>query len=559
MADFEKTVSTPKSLKKKIAAGKSTVNKKYANCKRLAKKLVSSRNALIAAEAKKESTRTPRAFANLAVAENRHSAAIKEYKSFLSLYDSLVDDVLKLYDELVMIENAKGAKKARIEAEKYDTHQGVLKEELWQIVKDVDISEPDKAVKEADKAPVKEDFISDKKEQEEPLQPKTPPQMKQQVPPPHANYNYSSAPSYFVPPEYMYRPYHPQGVSIAPVSIDISSVVEDAVASAMEKFKIAFDKRAGAFCDRLPVTQTEGGQVISEKVMAMEENVAENEQYIIEKLTGLTENLKNLSDEITELGVAYLQLANKQKDAAELQRRINDMQRALSRELQGVQANQKVINQDQADVSAEQASVMEHQKANVENQKLITDSQDSLANMQKAVIETQTALEESMRDVLRSQKDIIAAQQSVINSNTKNIELQRELAEKQSEVTNLQKTVVSEYKQVTRAQRNVNGKAKPRKSEKRENESSKTLAEEASTILEQVGNSSVTDDISQDNIVSKYSVDREEDRATLAAHSEAEASVTEEVFEKKPEPSEEAKVAEEISLEELNAEDEFRP
>ena len=523
-----KTVSTPKILKKKITAGKSTVNNKYACCKRSAKKLASSRNALIAAEAKKESKRTQRGFAALAVAENRYSAAIKEYKSFLSLYDSLVDDVLKLYDELAMIENAKGAKRARIEADKFDTHQGMLKEILWQIVKDVDISEPNKSVKEDNKNPVKEDFVSDKKEPEEPLQPKAPPQMRQQVPPASQNYNYSAVPSYFVPPEYIYRPYHPQGVSIAPMSIDISSIVEDAVASAMGKFKAAFEKRVGTFCEELPITQTESVGVISEKVMAMEENVAENEQYIIDKLAALTENLNKMSDEMTELGAAYMELANKQKDSVELQRRINDMQRALSREIQGVQANQKVINQDQADVSAEQASVMEHQKANVENQKLITDSQDSLAEMQKAVIETQTALEESMRDVLRSQKDIIAAQQSVINANTKNVELQRELAQKQSEVTSLQKSVVSEYKQVTRAQRNISLKANSRKAEKKASDSTEkeTLAEEARVIVEEIDNSHSADEnnIQQENVVI----------------------------------NEESKLPEEVALEELNAEDEFK-
>ena len=528
MAELGKTVSTPKSLKKKIAAGKSTVDDKYACCKRSAKKLVSSRNALIAAEAKKESKGTSGALANFAVAENRYSAAIKEYKSFLSLYDSLVDDVLKLYDELVMIENAKGAKKARIEAEKFDTHQGVLKENLWQIVKDMDISEPEKPVKDEGKGTVKENFVSENKDLEDTLKPKATPQMKQQMPPPSRHSNYSAAPSYFVPSEYMYRPYYPQGVNIAPATIDISSIVEDAVASAMEKFKAAFDKRAGAFCKELTVTPPESALVMSEKVMAMEENVAENEQYIIEKLTGLTENLKNLSDEMTVLGAAYMQLANKQKDAVELQRRINDMQRALSRELQGVQANQKVINQDQAEVSAEQASVMEHQKANVENQKLIADSQDSLADMQKAVIETQTTLEESMRDVLSSQKDIISAQQSIINANAKNVELQRELAQKQSEVTSLQKSVVSEYKQVTRAQRNINLKAYSRKAEKKASDSTptETLAEEARVIVEEIdiSNSEVENNTAQENVVI----------------------------------NEDSRLPEEVALEELNADDEFK-
>lgn len=485
MAELGKTVSTANSLKKKISAGKATVNSKYASCKRAAKRLASSRNHLIEAEVKKEAKRTSRSFSKLAVAENRYCVALKEYKSYLALYDALVDDVLKLYDELIMVENVKGAKKARLAAEKFDTQQGVLKESLWLIVKDIDIEGSDNTLKPEEEDSVKDmprlDEIENK---EEPMQPKTPPQSgRQNMPPPPPNYAGYNAPPYFIPPEYMYRPYQPQGVNIAPVSIDISPIVENAVNDAIEKFKEALGKRAETLSGEISQNQTAEVPVISERVVAMEESVAENEQYIIEKLISLTENLAKMSDEMTELGAAYLQLANKQKDAVDLQRRINDMQRALSRELQGVQANQKVINQDQADVSAAQAEVTEHQRANVENQKLIYESQGSISEMQKTVIETQSALEESMREVLSSQKEIIAAQQAVINTNLKNVDLQRELAEKQSEVTSMQKAVVSEYKHVSRAQRNLSYKAMAHKAENKEKAEASPKAE---TVAQEV-------------------------------------------------------------------------
>ncbi len=496
VAEFGKTVSTADSLKKKIAAGKAIVKSKYSSCKRAAKRLVSSRNYLSESQLKKESKRTSRASARFAVAENRYTAALKSYKSCLSLYDELVDDVLRLYDELVMTENVKGAKKARVAAEKFDTQQSVLKEVLMMIVKDIDFDESNKNENNEDKNSVKEMIQAGETEnKEDTAQPKVPPQQRQQTPPPPPKNSYANyvTPPYCFPSEYAYRSYQPQGINIAPVSIDISSIVENAVSAAMEKFKAALDKRIDDSNLGEGVSNTQVGTVpvISEKVAVMEENVAENEQYIIEKLASLTENLQKMSDEMTELSAAYMQLANKQKDAVELQRRINDMQRALSRELQGVQATQKVINQDQADVSAAQAELTEHQRANAENQKLICESQEGIAELEQSVIEKQSTIEQSMRDVLDSQKEIIAAQQAVMNANLKNVDLQRELAKKQSEVTNLQKTVISEYKQVTRAQKNIASKAKSRKPEEKEIAErqpvmTETLAEEANAIVAEI-------------------------------------------------------------------------
>ena len=522
MAELGRTVSTADSLKKKIAAGKATVRRKYKSCKTAAKKLASSRNHLLETEAKKESKRTSSAYARLAVAENRYCAALKEYKSYLSLYDALVDDVLKLYDELVMAENAKGAQRARIAAEKFDTQQNVLKEMLWIIVKDVDFIESAEEPKFEEQTMEKEmPKVEETAIKEDPVQPKTPPKGNN-TPPPYPNYGVYNIPPYYIPPEYAYRPYPPQGVNVAPASIDISPIVENAVNVAMEKFMAALGKRVDELGGELSQNSQAAVSVVPERVLAMEESVAENEQYIIEKLASLTENLQKMSDEMAELGAAYMQLANKQKDAIELQRRINDMQRALSRELQGVQVNQKVINQDQADVSASQAELIEHQKANAENQKLICESQENIAEMQKTVIETQSAIEESMRGVLSTQKEIISAQQAVINSSSKNVDLQRELAEKQAEVTSIQKAVISEYKHISRAQRNLSNKAKPRKEETKEKEEKVTLTE---AITEEI----LEADVAVDQISQQTQT-----------------------------PSIDAPIAEEIELDELNADDAFK-
>lgn len=448
----ERTVN-PETLKSKIGAAKITVKEKYSTAKNSAKKLALAYDAMLDAEERKDTKNSAKTLAKFAVAENGYMAAIKEYKSVLSLYDSLVEDVIGLYEELIAIEKPKALKRARAEAEKFERQEKFKRDKILGKVsgiKDISTEDPEFYGKEEKRNPSVEADYEKAQPKEEPIR------------------QYS------------------QGVSIAPMSIDISSIVEEAVSAAMEKFKAAFAKKADSFIAQMPVVSGEraNSNAPSGAVAEIEEKVLEDEKVIIGKLSALTENLKTLSNEITELGAAYMQLANKQQDAAEMQRKINDMQRAVSREIQGVQANQKVINQDQAALSGEQAFVLESEKANLENQKLLNASQESVAEMQKTVIETQSAIEESMREVMNSQKDIIALQQTVINGNAKNIELQRALAEKQSEVTNLQKTVMSEHKQLARSQRAVNNKNKQKSAEK--GAEKQTVTDKANEIVEDV-------------------------------------------------------------------------
>ena len=458
MAD--KTVKS-ETLKSKIGAERASVKDKYSSLKASAKKLSQAYDAMLDAEERKDAKNNTKSHVRFAVRENEYTAALKEYKSVISLYDSLVEDVVALYEELIAIEKPKAIKKARAEAEKFERQCALMREKAIGVasaVKDATVvAEPKKAT-----AP-----LADAVEKAALREPTAEP----------------------------VKPYA-QGVSIAPMSIDISSIVEEAVAAAMNKFKAAFEKRADSYIAKMPTISGNTAVVSapSDAVVGIEEKVLEDEKVLVGKLTSLTESLKALSDEITELGAAYMQLANKQQDAMELQRKINDMQRAVSREIQGVQANQKVINQDQAALSAEQAVVLEGAKANLENQKLLSESQSSVAEMQRTVIETQSALEESMREVLNSQKDVISTQQSVINGNAKNIELQRTLVEKQAEVTSLQRTVMSEHKQLARSQRAVNGKGKP-KVEKTVSDKANEILDNAATLPEEV----VLDDLSAED------------------------------------------------------------
>lgn len=438
-------------LRKRIEAGKFTAKDKYAVCKVAARRLVSAHTALVEAEESRDIKNNTKSIAKYARAESVFNAAKKEYISFVKLYDSLVEEVLSLYDELIASESAKGAKRARLEAEKFESRESYLRDCLSEIVKEIDGLEAEEELPVAKKPEPEQ-----KKQRTEPISQQPNEEIHDIHVPPQHHTTYGMP--YYMPNE-MYRPYAPQGVNIAPASIDISAIVEDAVASAMEKFKKAFNKRAEEFIEAQPIGEDVSASAETEvpgAVLLMEEEVAENEKAVVEKLSALIENLKVLSLEMTELGAAYMQLANTQKDAVDAQRKVNDMQRHISRDIQGVQANQKVINQDQAAVSAEQAAVIEQQKANVENQKLLEGAQLEITEMQKSLLEAQKALEESVREVIASQKSIISGQQSVIASNAKNIELQRELTEKQTEVSALQKSAIAEHKQLARSLRSKN-------------------------------------------------------------------------------------------------------
>lgn len=508
------------SLKGRIEAGKITVNDKYAVCKVAAKRLAMAHKALFEAEERKNEKNTSKAIAAYTLAEAGLNAAINEYASLVLLYEDLVESVLVLYDELMSESGAKAAKKLHSEAEKFENAQNYNKMKLAESVSSIkgvdealaearrgaEAARPSKSQPTMAKETVSEQGFEEKRsfEREEPSrnasrehseQSQREPRRESHVHhTPHAYAQPHSVPytvPYYMPPhDYYYRPYPPQpSVNIAPASIDISEIVEDAVASAMEKFKSAFARRADRFIENIPTENAEADEktvtpALSSTATELEGQVLESESAIVEKLSTLMESIKTLTAEMTELGAAYIELASAQRDAVDAQRRVNDMQRALSRELQGVQANQKVINQDQAAVSGEQAALSEQQKASVENQKLVTAAQGELADMQKNVISAQAALEESMRELIATQKGIIQSHQSIIGSSARTVELQRELTERQSELNSLQKSAMSEHKQLARALRNKAKAHADKKELPKKEEGESSLSQIADNIVE---------------------------------------------------------------------------
>ena len=209
----------------------------------------------------------------------------------------------------------------------------------------------------------------------------------------------------FAAPQYAYNPYQPN-VNVAPVSIDISPIVENAVKSAVAKLSVALEAKIDAFISGFdmsalknvspsaPATQAGGA---SDAIVNMASRVSEEESAVLNKLVSILEGLKIAAESLTALTDSCGELVEKQRVANDATRRVNDMQRALSRELQGVQASQKVISDDQMAVSKGQNLVLEHQKTVLERQNAISESQMAMNDTLKAISDNHKRLEKSIR------------------------------------------------------------------------------------------------------------------------------------------------------------------
>ncbi|MBQ2875584.1 MAG: hypothetical protein IJE25_01100 [Clostridia bacterium] len=298
---------------------------------------------------------------------------------------------------------------------------------------------------------------------------------------------------------------------IMPVSVDVSAIVEKAIAATMQKFVLAFDKRIEKFLSEHPVNIPAGYAPASQapaaepavptlvsrtygadEIMALESSILDDEKFLIEKLTAMMDNLKALTASMAELTATYTELSDKQSSINDLQKQTNDLQRHTVREQQGIQVNQRVIAQDQVAIAEEQTMLIEQQKSAQERQQGLTEAQAAMEESQRVVIETQSTLEEAMKSVMQAQKDIIATQQSIIAGNNKNVDLQAELAARQAEVLGMQKEALASQKQVLRDQKSTLEKQKdveaatPRKKarKKAEAEVAEAPAAEAENVAE---------------------------------------------------------------------------
>jgi hypothetical protein len=256
-------------------------------------------------------------------------------------------------------------------------------------------------------------------------------------------------------------------VNVAPVTIDVTPIVERAIAATIQKLSVGMERKIAEYISGLNIPKAPATAAVvncgdvNDAVknaganVELGKQVLEEEKYIFDKLTAMCEQLKGLLVGIADMSAAYMEIAAKQKEISELQKQTNDMQRHTMREQQGVQVNQRLVNKDQVELVAEQTLLVENQKAAIEKQQVVTEAQNSLAETQKAVIETQGALETAMKTVMQSQKDIIVTQQTIIAGNAKNSEAQKALIARQEEITLAQKEAATAQKQALKEQKAI--------------------------------------------------------------------------------------------------------
>ena len=250
---------------------------------------------------------------------------------------------------------------------------------------------------------------------------------------------------------------------VAPVQIDVSGIVERAVAATMKKLTDVIDKKLEDYAashTAAPAAIASASADGVARVAELEAHIFEDEQFLVDKLTAMVDKLSGLTHGIADLTAAYMEISAKQAEVSELQKKTSDTQRHTLREQEGIQVNQRIIAQDQISLAKDQALLRDQQKANTERQAAIVEAQKAMEENQRVVVETQSTLEEAMKSVMQTQKEIIAAQQSIINGNTKNADLQSEISAKQAEALALQREALSAQKQLLRDQKAFNEKQK---------------------------------------------------------------------------------------------------
>ena len=253
-------------------------------------------------------------------------------------------------------------------------------------------------------------------------------------------------------------------VSINPVILDLSSVVENTVNNVLDKLALQMEKKLAAYVEGLELPATGATTVVKEVVKEIAVPVAapattepavsaesvELQGEIAGKQQEIYNKLKALSEEVNAMLEALEATSGKQKDLNAMQKQTNDSLRRIMRDQQGIQVSLRVVSQDQAEVNAQQAAVVESQKLVVEQQQALADAQNGMIETQNAVITTQSGLNDAMKAVMQAQKEILHTQNRIAQGNAKAQEAGKVLLEKQEELTELQKTALANQRQAAK-------------------------------------------------------------------------------------------------------------
>ena len=243
-------------------------------------------------------------------------------------------------------------------------------------------------------------------------------------------------------------------VEVAPMTIDVTPIIESAISSVMERLNDSLTKRIDEYVGSLDfgVTGTttpaqEGESEGAEKKESVQtltppaEELVAAEAHILDKLKAMCESAATLLQELATISDAYREIADKQKALADMQKQINELQRHTAREQDGVQVNQKLIAKEQAEVSATQSTLLAEQR--------------SISEQQRAVAEAQSAVDESLSEIVKVERELAAKQRAIAEAGDGIIAMVDKISEKQSEIQVTQKETLSASRKLHRDQKQL--------------------------------------------------------------------------------------------------------
>ena len=246
-------------------------------------------------------------------------------------------------------------------------------------------------------------------------------------------------------------------INIAPIDLDVTEIVAEAVNATIKSFTEAIEKKVAECVGNMalptvaaaPVADTEG------RAEALA-TIAGEQAFVVSKLSELIDGVKEIMDAINDLTAKSADILEKQKAASEVQNELTKTQRTTMREIQGIQVRQKLVITEQEALVSEQTVAFEHHK-------LVAEAQQALSEQQQISVEEINALVDSQKALNASVKETVDANKSIVAMAEKTAEAQKNLTAKQQDLIAIQKEAMSAHRQIARGQRSAEAKRRPAK------------------------------------------------------------------------------------------------
>ncbi len=250
-------------------------------------------------------------------------------------------------------------------------------------------------------------------------------------------------------------------VNVAPVTIDVTPIVERAISSAIEKLNEGLSRKLDAYINNLSIPAVEAptapvANANTQLDAGVLENVIAEECGVVEKMKSLCESISALIVELGALSAECKTIADKQKELGELQKQINDIQRHNVREQQGVQVNQRLVSEEQIELIAAQTLVAESQKE-------LAQRQNAVAQAQKAAQEAEGQIADAISAVADTNAKILEKHQQLAASAEKQNAVLGELSERSRELLAEQRGALSASKKLIKEQQQLKTRAPQQK------------------------------------------------------------------------------------------------